>query len=382
MSLLIVDLPLRLVFGKESTNLLVDECRLYDKLNLFVLTIPSLVSKVQSLLSPLEEDGFKLHFDYSINNEPTFSDFHRLLQAAEDFNANGVIGIGGGSVMDVAKLIAALLNSKQSLDEIIGNNRLKGRNTWLACVPTTSGTGSEVSPNSILIDDINKGGKVGIISRYLVPDASFIDPLYTVGVPADVTGATGLDALTHCIEAFVNRFSHPVIDLYALEGIRLIAGALERAVNCGTDLDARSDLSLGSMYGGMCLGPVNTAAVHALSYPLGSKYGIPHGLANAILLPSVMRFNIPEVPKLYAKIAEALGVVEDLNDFEKAYKGVEFIESLLKACRIEANLKSMNIQADDIAILAKEGMQVQRLLKNNPRLVNFEDALLIYKSLL
>src|SRR5699024_3953020 len=194
---------------------------------------------------------------------------------------------GGGSVLDVAKLVAAQLNNGQSLEDIVGIKKLKNRDFLLICMPTTSGTGSEVSPNAILLDQ-RDNQKKGIISPFLVPDIVYADPLLTVTLPPSVTAATGIDALTHCIEAYANRFAHPLVDMYALEGIRLISSNIVEACKNGQDIEARSGMILGSLYGGVCLGPVNTAAVHALSYPLGSQFHIAHGLSNAILFPDVL----------------------------------------------------------------------------------------------
>lgn len=212
-------------------------------------------------------------------------------------------------------------------------------------------------------------------------DAAYIDPKLTWTVPGKITAETGMDALTHCIEAYTNKFAHPVIDVYALQGIRLIAANLLRAVKEGTDVEAREALSLGSMYGGLCLGPVNTAAVHALSYPIGGEYHISHGLSNAILLPSVMRFNMSANVRKYAEVALACGVEPGANDEETAEKGIEFITELSKDCGIPTTLTEIGIPETAVGHMAKAAMNVQRLLKNNPRPVTEADAKAIYESL-
>ena len=200
-------------------------------------------------------------------------------------------------------------------------------------------------------------------------------------MPAKITAETGMDALTHCIEAFTNKFAHPVVDVYAREGIRLIAANLLRAVTNGKDVEAREALSLGSMYGGLCLGPVNTAAVHALSYPIGGEFHISHGLSNAILLPTVMKFNAPANLKKYAEVALACGVEPGVDDAETAARGIEFIAQLSKDCGIPTTLASLNIPQSAVDGMAKAAMNVQRLLKNNPREVTEQDARDIYNSL-
>ena len=247
-------------------------------------------------------------------------------------------------------------------------------------MPTTSGTGSEVSPNAILLDE-SDSLKKGVVSPYLMADAAYIDPKLTWSVPAKVTAETGMDALTHCIEAYTNKFAHPMVDMYALMGIKLIAANLERAVKDGKDKEAREAMSLGSMYGGLCLGPVNTAAVHALSYPLGGEFHISHGLSNAILLPSVMKFNYSANPARYADVAIACGVEPQTDTEKTAMRGVEFITELSKKCGIPTTLTELNIPEEAVGRMAKAAMNVQRLLKNNPRTVTETDARAIYESL-
>jgi alcohol dehydrogenase class IV len=290
-----------------------------------------------------------------------------------------VIGIGGGSVLDVAKLIAAQLENEQELKDYVGIGLLKGRKKKLICVPATSGTGSEVSPNAILVDD-NDNQKKGIISPYLVPDIVYVDPLLTLSVPPAITAATGLDALTHCLEAYTNKFAQPFIDIYAYEGMRLIAANIETAVKDGNNKEAREKLAMGSLLGGFCLGPVNTAGVHALSYPLGSMFHLAHGLSNALLLPFVMEFNIPSAVKRYAEVAMALGCERQNNDVTTAYAGVQKIKELIKACDIPASLKEVNVPETAIPQMAADAMKIQRLLKNNPREITEQDAIAIYKA--
>src|SRR5690606_4122262 len=210
-----------------------------------IMTIKPLLGSLADLTVELERNNIALLIDTSIEQEPSFSDVKQVLQQFSSFPADAVIGIGGGSVLDVAKVVAAQLDNTQSLEEIFGNGMLKGRNKALICVPTTSGTGSEMSPNAILVDDENQ--KKGIISPFLVPDKVYIDPLLTIGVPPAITAATGLDALTHCLEAYTNKFSQPFIDMYAYEGMRLIAANLEEAVHNGKNEEARYHVAMGSM---------------------------------------------------------------------------------------------------------------------------------------
>ena len=314
-----------------------------------------------------------------VDSEPTRSVFEQMLAFARQEKIEAVLGIGGGSAIDVAKLSAALTCGAQSIAEVFGINLLASRALPLVCLPTTAGTGAEVSPNAILLDEAD-ALKKGVVSPHLVPDAVFIDPLLTLSVPPAVTAATGLDALTHCIEAFANKFAHPVVDVYALQGMRLIAANLERAVRHGQDIEARAALELGSFYGGLCLGPVNTGAVHALSYPLGGRFHIAHGVANSLLLPHVIRFNAPAAPERYAEAALALGVQPGASASATAERGVAFLAQLSRDCGAPQTLSEINIPRGAIPSLAKAAMQVARLLKNNLRPVTEADAVAIYEA--
>ena len=314
-----------------------------------------------------------------VDAEPTCALFENVLQMAREEKIDAVIGLGGGSAIDVAKLVAALTHSSQTVNQVFGINLLAGRSLSLVCLPTTAGTGAEVSPNAILLDEADELKK-GVISPHLVPDAAFVDPLLTLSVPPAVTAATGLDALTHCIEAYANKFAHPIVDTYALRGVELITKHLARAVQHGDDLEARAALSLGSLYGGLCLGPVNTAAVHALAYPLGGRYHLAHGLSNALLLPHVLRFNFSAAPERYADIAVTLGIPRNGSHLHTAEAGVEFLSRLSRDCGAPQKLSALGIPRDAIPWLASSAMKVTRLLKNNLRPLTEADAVHIYEA--
>ncbi len=331
------------------------------------------------LLNTMQQANIAVVAATPVDSEPTCSMFEQMLAFGRRQDIGAVLGIGGGSVIDVAKLVAALAHGSQSATEVFGINRLAGRSLPLVCLPTTAGTGAEVSPNAILLDEVDELKK-GVVSPHLVPDAAYVDPLLTISVPPPVTAATGLDALTHCIEAYANNFSHPAVDLYALEGMRLIAAHLERAVRNGRDLEARAALALGSLYGGLCLGPVNTGAVHALSYPLGGRFHVAHGVANALLLPHVLRFNLAAAPQRYAEVALALGVQPAADTVATAGRAAEFLAQLSRNCGVLQTLSELKIPRAAIPGMAKAAMQVTRLLKNNLRPVTEADAVAIYEA--
>ena len=334
--------------------------------------ITPLVDSLKKNLSDVIEAGF-------VPAEPTVLFFQTALAEARGAGADAVLAVGGGSVIDVAKLLAALIQGRQTVAEIFGVNLLESRSLPLVCLPTTAGTGAEVSPNAILLDEADELKK-GVVSPHLVADAAFIDPLLTRGVPAAVTAATGLDALTHCIEAYANKFAHPLVDNYALQGIRLISQNLRAAVRDGNDLGARAALSLGSLYGGLCLGPVNTAAVHALAYPLGGRFRIAHGVSNALLLPHVLRFNFSAAPERHAEMALALGLAPKGSALATAERGVEFLSQLSRDVGVPQHLSALRIPRSAIPELAQAAMQVTRLLKNNLRPLTEADAAQIYTA--
>lgn len=372
--------PQKIVFGTGCIRTLVEDYKKMGLQRLFVLTAPPIRPLIEESLADLKAAGVGIEVFQDIVAEPTVNDFKKMLEVARQFKADSVIGIGGGSVLDVTKLVAAFMNSDQQVEDCFGTGFIKAKGLWFACLPTTAGTGSEVSPNAILLDERDHLKK-GIVSPFLIADAAYVDPKLTWTVPAKVTADTGMDALTHCIEAYTNKFAHPSVDIYALQGIRLISANLERAVKDGKDVEAREALAFGSLYGGLCLGPVNTAAVHALSYPLGGEFHIPHGLSNAILLPSVMKFNMPANIKRHAEVAIALGCKPGNTDEETAQKGVDFIYRLAAGVGIPDKLTALNIPQTAVDGMAKAAMQVQRLLKNNPREVTEQDARDIYNSL-
>ena len=371
--------PGRIVFGSGCAHNCVDWLAQRKARRVFLVTSSPVLPQIGFLVDELRKAGCEVVQGPPVDQEPTRAMFAQVLESARQEQVDAVLGVGGGSALDVAKLVAALTRGQQRVEEVFGINLLQGRELFLVCLPTTSGTGSEVSPNAILLDESDQLKK-GVVSPYLVPDAAIVDPLLTLSVPPGVTAATGLDALTHCIEAYANKFSHPMVDVYALEGIRLIAGNLLRAVQNGQERGAREKVALGSLYGGLCLGPVNTAAVHALAYPLGGQFHVAHGVSNAVLLPHVLRFNLPEAPSRYAGVAVALGCEPNGSPLGTAERGLELLGRLSRECGIPQRLSELGIPREAIPGMAKAAMNVTRLLKNNVRPVSEPDAIRIYEE--
>lgn len=382
MNTIILQQPGKIVFGINALSKLPEDEQIIssDRI-LFLIALP-VIDLLQPVINQLKEKGKTTEVIlYNFPGEPTFSQFDLLLSQSVAFRPDCVIGVGGGSVLDSAKLLAAMTGNEQKYADVVGVGLLKKRSKRLICIPTTAGTGSEVSPIAILLNEKTEA-KSGIVSAALLADTAYIDPALTVGLPPKITAETAIDALCHCIEAYTNKHAHPAVDTYAIRGIELISKHLLRAYKNGKDTEARSALALGSMYGGLCLGPVNTHGVHCLSYGLGGKFHISHGLANAVLLPAVLRYNLPASPERHADIALAMGVRKHATATATAIAGIEFIEKLSRKCGIPSRLSTLGIVENDLPALADIAMNVTRLLVNNPAKLSKEDAINIYKTIL
>ncbi len=326
---------------------------------------------VAPMLDRLALPGHVTVFD-GVEPEPDTTNLEAALAAARAAAPDLVVGFGGGSVMDMAKLVT-VLRGGQALADVVGPNRVTGRQNALALVPTTAGTGSEAGIRA-LVTDAATLNKLAVESPFLLADMVAMDPALTMSVPRAVTAATGIDAMAHCVEAFTNRKAHPLIDGFARMGIALVAANLPRAVADGSDADARAALLLGAYYGGICLGPVNTAAGHALAYPLGTRLKLPHGLANAIIFPHVLAFNQPVAPEKTAEIAAALGL-DPANLLADASRWCG-------ALGVEMRLSAHGATEADLPGWAAEAHAIRRLMDNNPRDMSVEDVLQIYRAAL
>ena len=305
-----------------------------------------------------------------------------ILQAADVARVvSGVVGFGGGSSLDVAKLAALLAASRQPLVEAYGIGNAKGPRLPLVLVPTTAGTGSEVTPISIVTTGASE--KMGVVSPIILPDVAVLDPELTLGLPAHVTAATGIDAMVHAIEAYAsaNPNNNPVSRALAVEALRLMGRVLQRAVDTPGDIEARSDMLLGSMLAGQAFANSPVAAVHALAYPIGGHYKVPHGLSNALVLPHVLRFNAEVAPLAYAELLpHVFPQVSDTGVGDAAVKFVEGMAALSRACGLPQNLRDVGIEKEALPMLACDAMNQTRLLVNNPRPVDEAAALAIYEA--
>ncbi len=299
---------------------------------------------------------------------------------ARETGIDGVIGFGGGSSMDVAKLVAVLAHGEQPLADMYGVDKVKGGRLPLIQVPTTAGTGSEVTAVAIVTTGATT--KLGVVSPQLFADVAVLDPALTVGLPPGVTAATGIDAMVHAIEAYTSRHrKNPYSDMLARQALTLMSRSLRRAVHAGQDLAARGDMLLGAMLAGQAFANAPVAAVHALASPLGGHYHVPHGLSNALVLLPVLRFNAAVAASLYA---ELLPCIDPEVQATSASAGCEAfvaaLDRLIADVALPRRLRDLDIPEDDLPMLAADAMHQQRLLVNNPREVSEADALALYRS--
>ena len=338
---------------------------------------------LESVLPSFAAVGLTVAVFDAVEPDPSDTTVLSAVAAAQGIQADLVVGFGGGSSMDVAKLVAILShpNNDQSLADMYGVGMAKEPRLPLIQVPTTAGTGSEVTP--IAIVTTGETTKAGVVSPVLQPDIALLDAQLTVGLPSHVTAATGIDAMVHAIEAYTTAHKkNPLSDMLAKEALRLLSRNLLTAVRLGTDVEARSNMLLGALLAGQAFANAPVAAVHALAYPLGGHFHIPHGLSNSLVLPHVMRFNAPSARKQYAELAPII-MGDDYvpgSDDEVTHKLIAWIETLIEKVALPNRLRDCKVPEDFIPTLASDAMLQQRLLVNNPRDVTEADALAIYQA--
>ncbi len=333
-------------------------------------------------LRSLGEAGFFATIFDAVEADPSLNTVLAAVEAGRAAGVTGVIGFGGGSSLDVAKVVALLLGSGEAIDTAWGVGNAKGPRLPLVLVPTTAGTGSEVTPVSI----ITVGGdeKRGVSSPILLPDVALLDLDLTLGLPAPITAATGVDAMVHAIEAYAskNANNNPLSKMLARQALQLLGANIEAAVFDGLNRDARGAMLLGSMLAGQAFANSPVAAVHALAYPIGGIFHVPHGLSNALILPHVLRFNAPDAAGLYAEIAVDVfpALAEERDVQRRCAAFIEGLSVLSQRLGLQTTLREVGIGEADLPRMAKDAMKQTRLLVNNPREVTEADALAIYRA--
>lgn len=315
-----------------------------------------------------------------ITGEPELGLADECAALCRDEGCDSLVGIGGGSTLDVAKAAAVIVSNGGEAKDYLGLNKVPGPGLPKIMVPTTAGTGSEVTFTSVFIrSDLKK--KEGMNSPYLYPELALLDPLLTLSVPAAVTATTGMDALCHAIESYTSINANPMSEMISLKAVELISSNLRTCVHNGGNLDARENMLLGSLYAGIGLANAGVTAVHSLSYPLGGKYGVPHGLANTILLAPVMKYNLPGALEKFAVIAGVMGAAKGtMSRRGAAYAAVEAVRELIRDCGIDTTISKLGISEDEFPALAETAMTVKRPLDNNPRRMTEKDAIAMYRE--
>ncbi|MCE5211331.1 MAG: iron-containing alcohol dehydrogenase [Deltaproteobacteria bacterium] len=370
----------KIIFGNGSLLSLASHVKEHNAQNPLVvidknLAKTDLLEKVANVLIPA---GIKFTVYDKVVPEPPIELADEGAKIAVKDKCDIVIGIGGGSAMDVAKAIAVIATNKGAAADYLGLNKVPKPGLPKIMIPTTAGTGSEVTFTAVFLRK-NLKKKEGMNSPYLYPELALLDPELTLSLPPVPTAHTGLDALCHAIESYTSVNSSPMSEMFSLEAIALIAENLRTCVHDGKNIVARERMLLGSLYAGIGLANAGVTAVHSLSYPLGGKYGVGHGLANTMLLPAVMAFNLPSALEKFTDVAEAMGEnVEGLPVREAAYLALEAVEALIEDCDIHDTISKFGVKEKDFPALADVAVTVARPLENNPRKLTKDDMIAIY----
>lgn len=372
----------RIVSACGSALKLADQCAELGVKRALLVTDPQLVNigLIEPVLSALRESGLDVVVFDQVREDPPESTVLEAAQLGRTEQVDGIIAVGGGSSMDVAKVVAVLLGGDQTLPELYGVDQVSGQRLPLILVPTTAGTGSEVTPVAVITT--GETTKAGVSSAILLPDVAVLDADLTLGLPSMITAMTGVDAMVHAIEAYTSRHKkNPLSDNLARQALHLLARNIRTAVHEGGNQTARGNMLLGAMLAGQAFANAPVAAVHALAYPLGGHYHIPHGLSNSLVLPSVLEFNAPNASELYAQLADIVAgeVVAGSNEAKTAAL-IASLRQLIDDVGLPATLSEAKVKQSDLEMLAQDAMLQQRLLINNPRDVAYDDALAIYTA--
>lgn len=366
--------PTHLIFKIGGKKEISKEAIKFGKRVLFIVDY-----RIRDITRNIEDDLKKLGLEViiydKITKEPTLEKFEEVANFARESKVNLVIGVGGGSTMDTAKIASAALTNDIPIKNMIGIDKVPNKGVPLILSPTTAGTGSEVNRTAMVIVNSEK---TWVVSKNIAADIAIVDPELTVTCPPKVTAVTGMDALSHAIEGYMSLDSNPIVEGLTFEVVRLVERSLRRAYYNGNDIKARSDMSFAATLGGLILCSTAATYGHSISYTL-VKYGIPHGLGTGFALPYAMEINLPVIPEKLALIGEAFGVYNGTVR-EKAQAAIECVRSLLRDLNMPLNLQELDIPKDDLKLLAKELIE-KYPRKNNPRQLTFEDSLKLYKRM-
>ena len=348
-----------------------------------IVTDPGVLAAglLEKALPQFKKLNIPVHIFSDVRADPPVEVIKAAVQVAQENQIDCVVGFGGGSSMDVAKLVALLSLGNEQLADIYGIGNVKGPRLPLILVPTTAGTGSEATKSSVVT--VSEREKKGVLSPYLLPDVALLDAELTLGLPAHVTAATGIDAMVHAIEAFTTRhLKNPMADCLAKEALRLLSNNLHRAVMAGEDIEARENMLLGACLGGMAFTNAPVAGVHALAYPIGARFHVPHGLSNSLVLAPVMRFNLGVAHAMYAELGQIIKPGLRGTTMDQSAQLVDYLAAFAGELGLPTRLRDVGIADTDIDQLATDAMLQTRLLMNSPREITFDDAVSLYREAL
>ena len=330
----------------------------------------------------LEKEGVDVNIFDQVISDPDIANAEACIEMAKRDKFDLIVGVGGGSPMDIASITSLMLTNPGTVYDYFGINLVKNPGIPTILIPTTAGTGAEVTPNAILTDTKEKLKKA-IVSPHILPRVAIVDPLLHISMPPQVTSSSGIDALTHAIESYTSNNATILTDLFARESMIMIGRSLRTAVANGNDMEARYNMAIGSLYSGISLANAGVTAVHALAYPLGGQFNIAHGIANGLLLPYVMEFNVlGNIPK-FAQIAQFLGEkVDHLALLDQAYQAPKAVKAIYRDLKIPQSLTELKIPKEAIPGMAKAAINVTRLMGNNPRTMTVQDVERIYEKAL
>lgn len=333
-------------------------------------------------LQILKEAGANVTVIPDVPREPSVYDVKKINKQLRETKTGLIVAIGGGSVIDMAKIISVAMTNERLAEDIRAAGAIQKPSLPMVAVPTTAGTGAEATANAIFLFP-EEELKVGIVHDYMIPDYVILDATVTYGLPAALTASTGVDALCHAVESYISILSNPFCEMLSLKAVELICRSIERAYKDGSDWKAREEMQLGSFYAGLCLTTSSTVAVHALSYPLGGKYHIPHGISNAILLPYVMEMNMECCKEQFTMLAPYM--MPDIQTVPKEQwpqKVVDYLYELMKRLDIPDSLTGFGVKPEDLDYLTDNAVKVERLLLKNPKKLSKADIKSVYEKLL
>jgi alcohol dehydrogenase class IV len=371
----------RLVFGENSLGQLADEVKRLGGSRALIAGDPNLTDVVRRAAADLASQGVSTQVYLGVGPEPSPDMAETAAEMCRANDCDVVIGLGGGSALDTAKAASVLASSGGRVADYLGLDKVPAPGLPKVMIPTTAGTGAEATFTAVFTDR-KAGWKGGMNSRFLYPETAILDPKLTYSVPADVTAFTGLDALTHAVEAYLGRAANPLTDLYAEKAVELITTHIVRAATEPTDTEARRWMLLGSYLAGMALAGAGVGAVHALAYPLGAMFDVPHGKANSVLLPHVLAFNLPDCTPRLVRLGRLMNLpLRPGADEVQAQDTIRAIAQLVSDLGVPKTLRELNVPREALPQMAAKALAVDRPIANNPRTVDQNDLLSIYQDI-